>query len=126
MEPFEGAECRPRAGRKRDAAPIALFRTAVGLTLLLAAVLAGLVGCAPPSGPTLVAPSVLHVSRDPGSSTELHIEEDRAAGVAFTFDAGDPPYGAADEPVVSRPVGGAPGMVSAPQVRLRVATGTHG
>jgi hypothetical protein len=57
--------------------------------LLLASVLAGLVGCAPPSEPELVAPSVFYVSRDPHSTNQLHIEEKQAAGVAVTFDASD-------------------------------------
>ncbi|MGW1028783.1 hypothetical protein ACWD4J_34725 [Streptomyces sp. NPDC002577] len=76
-------------GRKRAAAPIELFRAAVGPILLLVAVLAGLVGCAPSSGPELVAPSVFYVSRNPHSTTKLHIEEKQAARVTVTFDAGD-------------------------------------
>lgn len=84
----EGAKCRRAVGRQGAAAPIALFRAAVGPILLLAALLAGLVGCAP-SGPELVAPSVLYVPHDPHSNAEtpeLHVE---AADATVTFDAGD-------------------------------------
>ncbi|MEV6161907.1 hypothetical protein AB0L71_08275 [Streptomyces sp. NPDC052052] len=89
MNTFEGAKCRVGAGQRRAATPTGLFRTVVGLTLLLAAALAGLVGCASASGPELVAPAVFYVSRDPDSTTDLHIEEKKAARVTVTFDAGD-------------------------------------
>lgn len=85
----EGAKYRRAVGRQGAAAPIALFRKDVGPILLLAALLAGLVGCAPSSGPELVAPSVLYVPHDPHSTAEtpeLHVE---AADATVTFDAGD-------------------------------------
>ncbi|MFI2645319.1 hypothetical protein [Streptomyces sp. NPDC018610] len=89
MDTCEAAERRSRTGRKGATAPIRLFRTAVGPLLVLTAVLSGLVGCAPSSGPELVAPSVLYVARDPHSTTDLHIEEKQAARVTVTFDAAD-------------------------------------
>lgn len=85
----EGAKYRRAVGRQGAAAPIALFRKDVGPILLLTALLAGLVGCAPSSGPELVAPSVLYVPHDPHSTAEtpeLHVE---AADATVTFDAGD-------------------------------------
>ncbi|MEW2255262.1 hypothetical protein [Streptomyces sp. NPDC047869] len=89
MDIREGVECRTETGRSRAAAPAGLLRAAVGPLLLLVAVLAGLAGCAPSSGPELVVPPVFYVSRDPHSTDQLHVEEKGAARVTVTFDARD-------------------------------------
>jgi hypothetical protein len=89
MDAYTEAKCRLGVGRTRASALIERARVAVGPVLVLAALLAGLVGCAPPSGPELVAPSVFYVSRDPHDTTDLHIEERQAAKVTVTFDASD-------------------------------------
>lgn len=85
----EGANCRRGVGRRGAAAPAGRLRAAVGPVLLLVAVLAGLAGCAPSDEPELVVPSVFYVSRDPGSTDRLDVQERGAARVTVTFDARD-------------------------------------
>ncbi|MGV9253727.1 hypothetical protein [Streptomyces sp. NPDC003697] len=89
MDIREGTDCRHEPGRNRAGGPAGPLRAAVGPLLVLVAVLAGLAGCAPSSGPELVVPPVFYVSRDPHSADQLQVGEKGAARVTVTFDARD-------------------------------------
>ncbi|MEW2621748.1 hypothetical protein [Streptomyces sp. NPDC048106] len=89
MDTFEEVKWPFTKGRRSVAAPIRLFRAAVGPVLLLAATPASLVGCASSSVPELVVPSVLYVPHDPHGTADLRVQEKQAAGATVTFDAGD-------------------------------------